>query len=385
MNSVLVRGGELVLVEKGVIARGDVSISDGKIVRATPFSEDPLNAQQVLDVHGLYVGPGFIDLQVNGGAGWNFGEATAEHVRAIVRFHNAHGTTGMLATLITAPVERLRKALAAITEACCPSILGVHLEGPFIASDKRGAHDPQYLLEPSVQQLRDVVHGYEGSLRIMTLAPELPGAQELIAEVAQMGAIPALGHSDATYEQGLEAIAGGARLVTHLFNAMRGLHHRQPGLAGAALERDVMVSLIADGVHVHPAAILLAIRCKGVERVCLITDAISAAGSAESEHWLGEQRVIVRQGEARLMDGALAGSTLTMDAAVRNALRWTNLSLPQAVRLATLNPAGLLGLDHRKGSIAEGKDADLVIFDEDFRVHYTLMGGEIIAGKNRHR
>ena len=225
--------------------------------------------------------------------------------------------------------------------------------------------------------------GNEGFIKIVTLAPERPGAEKLIARIREIGAIPSLGHSDATYDEAIAAIERGIGLFTHTFNAMREFHHRAPGAVGAALVSAVMTELIADGIHVHPGAMRLLYKAKGPDRICLITDAISAAGLADGEYSLGGLQVFVRDATARLADGTIAGSTLTMDKAVKNFMDASGCPLPEAVRCATLNPARLLGIDERKGSIAVGKDADLVIFDEDFTVHYTIISGEVAYARDR--
>lgn len=372
---VLILNGTIVLPSRNELKHADLLIENGVIARLGEVRGKIKG--QTIDARGLYVSPGFIDLQVNGGAGQNFEDASSEEIQRIVDFYVSHGTTGLLPTTVTAPIEKIRATIERVKQARHPAILGMHIEGPFISKAHKGAQNPEYILEPSVERFNDLVKGNEGFIKIVTLAPELRGADRLIPRIREIGAVPSLGHSDASYEQTLAAIGKGVGLFTHMFNAMRGFHHRDPGAVGAALVSDVMVEVIADGVHVHPGAIKLLYRAKGAGGICLVTDAISAAGLPDGEYSLGGLPVFVRDGVARLSDGTLAGSTLTMDRAVKNFMEFTGCSLPQAVRCATLNPARLLGIDKRKGSIDVGKDADLVIFDEDFNVHYTLLGGEI--------
>lgn len=371
------------LVRDEKVEEGDLIIKNGIIERAGRVRRHRFPAElKTIDAQGLYLSPGFIDLQVNGGAGFNFEGGSCEEVRKIIAFHVAHGTTGLLPTTVTASIETVRAAIRRVKEADDSAVLGVHIEGPFISTKQKGAQNPQYILEPSIEKFNELVKGYEGFIKIVTLAPELAGAEELIARIKEIEAIPSLGHSDATYEETIKALDEGVVLFTHVFNAMREFHHREPGAVGAALESAAMVELIADGVHVHPTAIRLLLKAKGIDNICLVTDSISAAGLKDGEYSLGGLDVFVKGGEARLADGTLAGSTLTMDRAVKNFIEFTDVSLPEAVRAASLNPAKLLGMDERKGSIKEGKDADIVIFDEGFNIHYTIIGGEKVYSKN---
>lgn len=379
MERILIHGGLLVCPERGGPAAGDLVVEAGRIVAVG--KKVWVSGAVELAVSGRFMAPGFIDLQVNGGAGFQFLDAPSPGMMAAIEFHLAHGTTGLLPTLITAPGATIRAALARLRETPHPALLGVHLEGPFISKECRGAHHPAHILEPSLERFEELVQGYEGFVRIVTLAPELPGASVLIRRITEIGAISALGHSAADYRTAQQGVKLGIRLFTHLGNAMTGLHHREPGVVGAALDSDAYVELICDGVHLHPAFVRLVAKVKGYDRICLVTDAISAAGLPDGEYVLGGLPVFVQEGVARLSDGTLAGSTLTMDRAVKNFMEFTGCSLPEAVRCATLNPARLLGIDHRKGSLAVGKDADLVIFDEDLTVQYTILGGKIVYAR----
>jgi len=369
-----------IVMERNLVHGVAILIEDGIIAEIGRVRTPPKRSRVLRSVNS-FAAPGFIDLQVNGGHGSNFNDAKPQEIRNIVAFLLAHGTTGVLPTLVTAPIENMREAICRVRQESHPAIVGMHLEGPFIAKCKKGAHNPDYILAPSLERFEKLVGGHEDFIRIVTLAPELPGADRLVRQIRESGSIASLGHSNATYEEAMRAIAQGVALFTHLFDAMRGLHHRAPGAVGAALDSDAYVELICDGIHVHPAAVRLVAKAKGYDRICLVTDAISAAGLPDGDYSLGGLPVFVREGIARLSDGTLAGSTLTMERAVKNFMEFTGCSLPEAVRCATLNPARLLGIADRKGSLAVGKDADLVIFDEDFNVHYTILGGKVVYAR----
>ena len=381
VHACLIRKGRLVLTDAGEIQMGDLLLREGRIAQIG--KELCKRGVEAIDVAKMYVAPGFIDLHVHGGGGAYFMDAKPEAIRTIIAFHAAHGTTTLLAGIIPAPLDRMRKAMAAVTEAMEPEIAGLYLEGPFVSPAKKGAFNPRWLCSFSVRAFRNLIEGYQDLVKVVAFAPERPGADQVLANILAIKAVPAIGPTAATYEQAMDALAHGGRHFTHLGNAMSGLHHREPGAVGAALNSDAYVELICDGIHLHPAFVRLVAKVKGHDRICLITDAISAAGLPDGQFTLGDLPVVVRQGIARLSDGTLAGSTLTMDRAVKNFMEFTGCSLPEAVRCATLNPARLLGIDDRKGSLAVGKDADLVIFDENFTVHYTIVGGKIVyARKN---
>jgi N-acetylglucosamine-6-phosphate deacetylase len=376
MNRLLIRNGTIVLPSHNELKNADLLVDNGVIAHLGKTPEEIKG--RTIDARGLYISPGFIDLQVNGGVGHNFEDASPEEIRKIVDFYVSHGTTSLLPTTVTAPIAGIRSTIDRVKHANHPAVLGMHIEGPFISEKRKGAQNPDYILDPSVEKLNALVTGHEGFIKIVTLAPERPGADQLISRIREIGAVPSLGHSDATYEQASAAIERGIGLFTHMFNAMREFHHRAPGAVGAGLTSDITVELIADGIHVHPGAMKLLYKAKGPDRICLITDAISAIGLADGEYQLGGLQVFVKDATARLADGTIAGSTLTMDRAVQVFMEASGCSLPEAVKAASLNQARLLRIADRKGSIAVGKDADLVIFDADFNIHYTIIGGEIL-------
>lgn len=377
MSALWIRGGTVVDPNRGKTTKEDVWIKQGQIA---PKDSSPT---EIVNARGMYVAPGFVDLQVNGGMGHNFEDASSEEVKAIVGFHATHGTICLLPTIITAHIDKMRASIGHIRQANHKAIRGVHIEGPFISMARRGAHNPEHIMDPSLEKLRSLVEGNEDFIRLVTLAPELPDAARISKGIRDLGAIASLGHSDATYEEALFAIEDGISLFTHTFNAMSEFRHRDPGAVGAALASDVMVDVIADGVHVHPGALRLLFKAKGADRICLITDAMSAAGLGDGEYRLGGLRVFAADDATRLADGTLAGSTLTMDRAAKTYMAATGCSLTDAVKAASLNPVKLLGLENRKGSIEVGKDADIVIFDSDFIVQHTIIDGEVVYARHR--
>jgi len=358
-------------------SEGDCLVRDGRIA-ALGEVRKPGRVPE-LHAEGRLLAPGFLDLHAHGGAGADFADADPEAAQAVVRFHTEHGTTGLLASIVPGPLDRMRQAMAAV--AGVPGILGIHLEGPFLNPDKCGALDPQWFLPPSREAFRRLVAGFEDQVKIVTFAPELPGALDLLAEIRAIGAVPAIGHTAATFEETVAVLDRGASHFTHLGNAMSGLHHREPGTVGAALASQASLELIADGGHVHPAFVRLVVeflRGRGkLHRLCLVTDATAAAGMPDGSYRLGDREVRAQDGEVRLADGTLAGSALTLDQAARNALQFADLSLEEALSLVTANPARGLGLGEERGALAVGARADLVLLDPDLSVWATIRGGKI--------
>ncbi len=376
---------ERIVTPAGVL-RGVVSIDAGVISEVTP--ERSLSpGSPVLDLGSRWLLPGFVDLHVHGGGGAQCNTADPDEVLAVARFHASHGTTSLLATTVAAPLETLERAVATIAAVASRHVddsaivLGSHLEGPFLSRARPGAMDPGAFLDPDPGAVSSLTGAAAGTVRMMTLAPELPGGLALVRRLRGDGVVVSVGHSDARYREVQAAVAAGASSATHLFNAMRPFHHREPGVTGAVLDLDgVSCELICDGVHVDPVALRLAWRAKGTGGVHLVTDAMQAAGMPDGSYRLGAARVAVRAGKARLEDGdALAGSTLTMDVAVQNAVRFLGVPIVDASLMASGNPARLLGIEGRKGSIAAGMDADLVVLDDALRVCSTMVQGRWVS------
>jgi N-acetylglucosamine-6-phosphate deacetylase len=330
---------------------------------------------------GAIVAPGFVDLHVHGGGGAQVG-ADAEEIAAVARFHARHGTTALLATTVPAPETALAATVRAVADvAAAPPtgrarVLGAHLEGPFVSAERPGALEVRDLRAPDRAELARLLAAGGGAVRTIVIAPELPGALDLIGAAVAEGLVVGLGHTDATYAEAQAGIDRGARVATHLFNAMRPLHHREPGVVGAALaEPRVTAELIADGVHVHPAALALVHAAKGAGGIALVTDAMQAAGLPDGDYALGVRTIAVTGGEARTANGALAGSTLTMDRAVRVCVD-AGIPLGDALRMASATPASVLG---EAGVLAPGAPADLVVLDPDLQAIATMVAGEWAA------
>ncbi|HEY1937187.1 MAG TPA: N-acetylglucosamine-6-phosphate deacetylase [Candidatus Angelobacter sp.] len=330
------------------------------------------------------IAPGFIDIHIHGGSGCDVMEANSSALAAIERGMFKNGVTSYLPTTVTAPLtdtlrslEHLGKAIR--NESISPGRsrpLGIHLEGPFISHAKRGVHPPENLISPSPAILCQMHEASGGAVRMMTIAPELQGAKETITEAARLGIQSSLGHSNATLAEANAGIDAGARHATHTFNAMRALGHRDPGILGAVLTDDrVTADLIADGLHVAPEVIKLFFRTKGIDGAILITDAISATGMPDGKYKLGGFEVEVK-GDRCDLNGKLAGSVLTLDRAVRNAMSFVPLTLQEAVKLVTLNPARMLGLDDGRGQLVTGGIADLVVLTPAGEVTATMAAGQ---------
>ena len=365
-------------------AHGAMRLDRGRIVAMGRTADiSPVDNEPVFDAQGLILAPGFIDLQLNGGFGHDFTQEPTT-IWQVAKQLPRYGVTGFLPTIITSPLATIRAAQQVLEQE--PSAfdgatpLGLHLEGPFLNSEKKGAHNAQHLQSPDLApaELASEWSPQRG-VRLVTLAPELPGALDLVRRLVANGVLVGAGHSLATLQEAEAAIQAGVRYGTHLFNAMPTLHHRDPGLAAALLgDERVSVGLIADGVHVHPAVIRLVWRLLGADRLNLVTDAMAALGMPASDYQLGDQVVRVGGQRATLPDGTLAGSVLSLDAALRNLMRFTGCSPAEAIQTVTSTPARLLALDHKKGRIAPGYDADLVLLTEGFEVASAFIGGRLV-------
>jgi N-acetylglucosamine-6-phosphate deacetylase len=343
---------------------------------------------RVVDLGDGILAPGFVDIHIHGGAGHDVMEADASGLAAVEQLLFKHGVTSYFPTTVTAPLDQTWSALDRLANAIESASrdgnprtdraqpLGIHLEGPFLSHVRRGAHPPANLLLPTLPAFNRFWQAARGHIRVMTIAPELDGAREVIAEAAQRGVCVSLGHSDADLNSTRAAVAAGARHATHTFNAMRPLHHRTPGIIGEVLtDSRVSADIVADGIHLDPVVVELFLKAKGPDAAVLITDAISATGMPDGRYRLGTFEVEVKDGRC-LVDGTLAGSVLTMDRAVRNVMQFAHWDLQQAVRLATLNPARVAGLANR-GKIEAGAEADFVVLSPRGEVRSAIVRGEV--------
>jgi N-acetylglucosamine-6-phosphate deacetylase len=379
----LVLSGARVVAGGRVLDPGWVVVRDDRIA-AVGSGAPP--AGNPVDLAGRWLLPGYIDLHVHGGGGGSLTGDDPEEHRAAAEFHGRHGTTSLLATTVSSTPDHLVAAIGALRDivgkpAQGARVLGINMEGPFLSVECRGAHDPELVRDPDLAEFGRLAALADGALRVVTVAPERPGAADLIAAVRAAGAVVSIGHSATPYDVALDAVDRGARLVTHTFNGMHPLHHRRPGLVGAALNSpELTCELIADGMHVDPAVVATLVSAKGVDRVVLITDCMHAAGLPEGDYDMGEGHLItVADGLAKLSGtNTIAGSTLTMERAVQNVVRWAGVSVPEASRMASENQARLLGLPGVTGRIVVDGLADLVVLDDDLTVLATMVGGEWI-------
>ena len=379
-----IKNGRIITPSK-TIEKGVVIFEDEKIIAVGQESDVkmPKNAK-IIDASGKIVAPGFIDIHIHGGKGRDIMDASYEAINEIAKFVASHGTTSFVPTTISAPRPNLLSAMEAVKTAMKKGtdgaeVLGVHLEGPYISLEKHGAHNTNYIRRPSVEEFEEIWEACNHAVRIVTLAPEIEGSKLLIQKLRELGTVASIGHSNATYIQAVDAIKQGVRHATHVFGRMSGFDHREPGVVGAVLVHDELTAeLICDSIHVHPAAMDLLTRAKGSKKVVLVTDAIRAADMPDGKYGLGKQYIIVKDGVSRLESGDLAGSTLTMDRAVRNIMKLVGLPLQTAVEMATINPAAVINVDKNKGSLEPGKDADIVIIDDEINVYMTIVKGNIV-------
>ncbi|WP_342432972.1 N-acetylglucosamine-6-phosphate deacetylase [Neobacillus sp. FSL H8-0543] len=387
MSLLLIVHGQAVLatsVEESIY----IFIEQGKIQELGPLSDLPIHLKNVKKIEiplGHTVVPGFIDVHIHGAAGADTMDGSTEALTTMATALPAEGTTSFLPTTITQKYENIDQALRNAADyqqnhndSGKAEVLGVHLEGPFINPKRKGAQPLEHIIDPSIDLFKQWQELSGGSIKIVTVAPEMANGLEFVRYLHKTDVIASIGHSDSIYEEMEQAVQAGAKQVTHLFNGMRGIHHREPGVAGSALLfKELMAELIADGIHVRPEMMKLVINAKGTDGMILITDAMRAKGLKDGIYDLGGQDVSVANGQALLADGTLAGSILKMNDSIKNIINAAQISLAEAVKMASANPAKQLNVYDRKGSITIGKDADITILSEDYLVTFTLCRGEI--------
>jgi N-acetylglucosamine-6-phosphate deacetylase len=383
-DALLVLDAGTVLTPFEKFSPGRIIVRGNRIERAGLRSDVPApEGAKRIDAPNLTIVPGFIDPHVHGCGGIDVMQATRDSMDAICRMLSRHGTTTFLPTTISAPVEELTSAIARLashvqSEFSGAQPLGIHLEGPFLNIQKRGTHQPAYMRQPDASLLEKLIDSSQGTIKLITMAPELEGAAALADLARKSALVVGMGHSDASFAESRAAADAGTRYAVHTFNAMRGFSHRDPGIVGAVLSDDrIFAETIADGVHVAPEVIRIFARAKGSDRIILATDATSATGMPDGRYHLGSSHVQVTGGICRDDDGRLAGSTLTQDRALRNLVAWGGIRLDDALRAVTSNPASALSLEGR-GRIEPGSVADLTFLDSSVNVVKTYAGGRLV-------
>ncbi|CAM3922244.1 N-acetylglucosamine-6-phosphate deacetylase [Mesobacillus thioparans] len=375
-----------VLTKEGLIDKGFIYSKNGKITETGQASALPAEYRhaEVIELpENSTIVPGFIDVHIHGAGGADTMDATTEALNTMASILPQEGTTSFLATTITQDQDEILEALRNAADYISnhnhsgkAEVIGVHLEGPFINEARKGAQPADHIIDPDVELFAKMQEAAGSHIRLVTLAPEKENGYEFIAYLSKNSVIASIGHSDATYDQMAKAVKAGATHVTHLYNGMRGMHHRDPGVAGAALLFDELkIEIIADGIHVVPEMIDLSLRAKGTDGVILITDSMRAKCLKNGTYDLGGQEVSVADGKALLADGTLAGSILKMKDSLKNMMEFSHISLEEVVKLASENPAKQLKIFDRKGSITAGKDADLVVLDDNFDVSMAFCRG----------
>jgi len=375
---IAIRAGQI-LTPLDSVAPGVIIVENGRIKSVEPDQGQPLDGYEIIQVPECTLGPGLIDVHTHGIGGLQIFDGRVEDLELMSQEYARHGVTGFL-TGVAGSSEPIQEGLTAASQSdpTGAELLGIHLEGPFINPARPGAFPPESIVPPNLTLLKKYIELATGKIRLITLAPELDGALDLVRFARQAGVICSAGHTQATWDEMMAAIDAGISHVTHTFNAMPALNHRLPGILGAALsDNRLMVEIIADGIHVHPAVIKMLLRCKGVQRVIAISDSIAAAGMPDGKYEFEGLDVTVANGSARLNDGTLAGSISTLEKGLINLVHFGGISLADAFRIASHNPAIELGLSDRKGNLKSGMDADIICVDKNLVLQWTMARGHL--------
>jgi N-acetylglucosamine-6-phosphate deacetylase len=369
-----------------LLADHSIEIENGIIKDIYPTPEFEKSLDSIINANGFIVTPGLIDIHIHGCMGADTMDATFNALNTMSAFLGAHGVTSFLATTVTSSPENIKAALTNISkyrlDLTGANLLGAHIEGPYINIAFKGAQNPDYFRSPIKKEYE--IWFENGNVELITIAPELKGMDEFMHACADHSIELAIGHSSASYEQVIHAADLGVHQATHLFNGMQGLHHREPGTVGGILVDDRFhAQIITDGIHLHPAIVKLILTCKGIDHTILISDAIRATGLSDGKYDLGGQEVTVTNGVARIANGSLAGSTLTLDSALCNTMKFTGLDFRHVLPMATRVPAEAMHFSQKKGYIRVGYDADLTFFNSDLQVVSTIVGGNLIFNKEK--
>ncbi|MPM09488.1 N-acetylglucosamine-6-phosphate deacetylase [bioreactor metagenome] len=384
--SILLRNIKIITPSEVLIGY-EVLVKQGKITKID-LQENMQNIEfdEIIDGKGQYLSPGFIDIHNHGNSGYDFMDSTIEAIDSIGKYHLQNGVSSYLGTVLTQSYENIVEAVKNIAnyenKENSSQILGIHLEGPFFSHSKKGAQPDKFIRDPDIIFIKELIKISDNKLKMVSIAPEKDGALELIRYLKEKNVAVSMAHSNATYEEAMNGINNGVTISTHLYNGMRSFNHREPGIVGASLTDDrVCCELICDRIHLHDAAIKLALKAKETDKAVLVSDAMRAAGLKDGEFELGGQKVMVINGEARLSDGSLAGSTLNLNKAVYNMVKFLNVPIHEAVKMASLSPARAIGVHVNKGSIEVGKDADMLLLDDNVNVSCVIKGGNVIFKK----
>jgi len=376
----LIKGKEIITSDN-ILKESNVLIEDDKIIGIDV--DENINCE-VIDLSNYKILPGLIDIHIHGANGYDVMDSTYESLNEISKYNAINGVTSFVATTVTAPLNKIKEAVVNVKESIeigleGSKLLGSYIEGPYISKEYKGAHPEEYIKDIDINEIEDIIKASNGTVKIILISPEKANSKEVIKKNREKNIIVSLGHTNATYDEAVEAIKCGANLAVHTYNAMRGLHHREPGMLGAVLERDeINAELICDGIHVNPVAIKILTKCKSEDQIILITDCMMAGGLCDGEYSLGELNVNVESGIARIDNGALAGSTLKLINGIRKMIEDVDVEFLKALKMATINPAKVLGLDSEIGSINIGKRADIIGIDDNYNVIFTMIDGKVV-------